>query len=69
MAGISAGNCTLNHIPRNVPIELKVATIEKGKVSAPKTLVKANGGNGTLNLSTWAPDSTRFAYATFEALP
>ena len=37
--------------------------------ACPETLIKANGWNGCLNLSTWAPESMRFACVTVEALP
>jgi TolB protein len=30
--------------------------------------VKAIGGQGTMNVNSWAPDSMRFAYVTFEAM-
>ncbi|MCI9487294.1 MAG: TolB family protein [Lachnospiraceae bacterium] len=31
-----------------------------------KTLVKLFGGQGTMNVNSWAPDSRRFAYVSFE---
>jgi len=34
-----------------------------------RTLVQATGGQGSLNVNSWAPDSMRFAYVTYEALP
>jgi TolB protein len=37
--------------------------------AAQKTLVKAIGGQGTMNVNSWAPDSMRFAYVTYEVLP
>jgi Tol biopolymer transport system component len=66
--GYPAGTPT--HNPRTVHIELKLAEVNRGKVSAPKqTLVEAIGGQGTMNVNSWAPDSMRFAYVTYEALP
>jgi Tol biopolymer transport system component len=66
--GYPAGTPT--HNPRNVHIELKLAEVTHDKVSAPtKTLVEATGGQGTINVNSWAPDSMRFAYVTYEALP
>jgi TolB protein len=66
--GYPAG--TASHNPRNVHIELKLAEVKHDKVSAPKkTLVEAVGGQGTMNVNSWAPDSMRFAYVTYEALP
>jgi TolB protein len=66
--GYPAG--TRTHDPRNVAIEIRLAEINNDKVSAPKkTLVKGIGGQGTMNVNSWAPDSMRFAYVTYEALP
>ena len=66
--GYPAGTPT--HNPRNVKVALKLVSISHGTVSKdPKTLVEATGGQGTMNVNSWAPDSQRFAYVTFEALP
>jgi TolB protein len=66
--GYPAGTPT--HNPRNVQIEIKLVAIDHGDVSASqKTLVKAIGGQGTMNVNSWAPDSLRFAYVTYEVLP
>lgn len=32
-------------------------------------LMELFGGQGTINVNSWAPDSTRFAYVTYELLP
>jgi len=66
--GYPAGTPT--HNPRNVNIEIKLVGIS-GNTIAPvqKTLVKGIGGQGTMNVNSWAPDSLRFAYVTYEALP
>jgi Tol biopolymer transport system component len=66
--GYPAGTPT--HNPRTVQIEMKLVAIEHGKVVAsPKTLVKATGGQGTMNVNSWAPDTMRFAYVIYEVLP
>jgi Tol biopolymer transport system component len=66
--GYPAG--TQTHNPRTVQIELKLVAINHGEVAAsPKTLVKAIGGQGTMNVNSWAPDSMRFAYVIYEVLP
>ena len=65
--GYPAGTPT--HNPRTVQIELKLVAINHGEVAAsPKTLVKAIGGQGTMNVNSWAPDSMRFAYVIYEVL-
>jgi Tol biopolymer transport system component len=66
--GYPAGTPT--HNPRTVQIQLKLAEIKQGKVAAAKKiLVKGTGGQGTMNVNSWAPDSMRFAYVTYEVLP
>ena len=61
---------TATHDPRDVAIQLKLVAIDHGKVAASqKTLVEGIGGQGTMNVNSWAPDSMRFAYITYEALP
>ncbi len=66
--GYPAGTAT--HDPRTVSIELKLVAIDHGKVAAArKTIVEGIGGQGTMNVNSWAPDSMRFAYVTYEALP
>ncbi len=58
------------HDPRDVAIQLKLVAIDHGKVAASqKTLVEGIGGQGTMNVNSWAPDSMRFAYITYEAMP
>jgi hypothetical protein len=65
--GYPAGTPT--HNPRDVKIVLKLVAIRDDKVSsAEKTLVEAMGGQGSMNVNSWAPDSTRFAYVTYEPL-
>ena len=66
--GYPAGTPT--HNPRNVRIELKLVDIDHDRVAEDRrTLVTATGGQGTMNVNSWAPDSMRFAYVTYEVLP
>lgn len=66
--GYPAGTPT--HNPRNAAIEIKFVAIDHDKVAAAKKiLLKGIGGQGTMNVNSWAPDSMRFAYITYEALP
>jgi TolB protein len=66
--GYPAGTPT--HNPRTVHIELNLVAIDHGKVaSSQKNLVEAIGGQGTMNVNSWAPESMRFAYVTYEVLP
>jgi Tol biopolymer transport system component len=62
--GYPAGTPT--HNPRDVKIVLKLVGIHDDKVSgAQKMLVEAMGGQGSMNVNSWSPDSTRFAYVTY----
>jgi len=66
--GYPAGTPT--HNPRDVHVEIKLLAIQNDKVSATqKTLVQCIGGQGSLNVNSWSPDSMRFAYVTYEPLP
>jgi len=66
--GYPAGTAT--HDPRTVRIAVTLVTISRGNVAASqKVLVNAIGGQGTMNVNSWSPDSTRFAYVTYESLP
>ena len=66
--GYPAGTPT--HNPRNVPIVFKLVAIDHDRVaSTRKTLVNATGGQGSFNVNSWAPDSMRFAYVTYQAIP
>lgn len=57
------------HDPRNVHIVFKLVDIHNNKVSkSQKVLVEASGGQGSMNVNSWAPDSMRFAYVTYEPL-
>ncbi len=66
--GYPAGTPT--HNPRDVAIQLKLVPIHHDHVgTSGKILVRATGGQGTMNVNSWAPDSMRFAYITYEVLP
>jgi TolB protein len=66
--GYPAGTPT--HNPRDVGIEIRLVAIDNGKVAVSRrTLVKGIGGQGSMNINSWAPDSMRFAYVIYEVLP
>jgi len=52
--------------PGNTPIALRILTPEDGKI---RTLVNLVGGNGTINVNSWAPDSKHLAFVSFQTLP
>lgn len=51
---------------RMIPAPGKKTNPDKVKI---QTLLKIFGGQGTINVNSWAPDSKRFAFVEYEALP
>ena len=49
------------HLP-NKHVELRLMSAEGGE---PRTLVKLFGGQGTINVNSWAPDSRRVAFVSY----
>ncbi len=66
--GYPAGTPT--HDPRGVQVEIKLTGIDHDRVNrSARTLVTTTGGQGSMNVNSWAPDSTRFAYVEYDPLP
>lgn len=54
------------HVPnKNVEIRLMTGSDKIGW-SEPRTILKLFGGQGTINVNSWAPDSKRFVYVRYE---
>ncbi|GAA0584428.1 hypothetical protein GCM10010172_81760 [Paractinoplanes ferrugineus] len=49
--------------PADLPVELRL--VEAGDWRAPRTLVGLPGGQGTINVNSWSPDSRSFAYVDY----
>ncbi|MCT9819171.1 biopolymer transporter Tol [Microbacterium sp. W1N] len=49
--------------PADLPVELRL--VEGGDWRHPRTLAHLFGGQGTINVNSWAPDSTRFAAVAY----
>ena len=49
--------------PANKNVELRLMSSAGGEY---KTLVKLFGGQGTINVNSWAPDSKRFAFVSYK---
>ncbi len=49
--------------PANKDIRIRMMPAQGGKIT---TLLKAFGGQGTMNVNSWAPDSREFAFVTYE---
>ncbi len=53
------------HVPnKNVEVRL-MDVLADGSCSKPKTIIKLFGGQGTINVNSWSPDSKRFAYVSY----
>ncbi len=54
--------------PANKDVELRLMPMPGAKLKPAKieTLVKLFGGQGTINVNSWAPDSRRFAFVSYE---
>ena len=61
---------TPTHNSRELNVTLRMVPIEGGNVGkTPNTLVSFKGGQGTINVNSWSPDSEHFAYVSYERLP
>lgn len=49
--------------PPDLPVELRLVT--GGDWRNPRTIVELPGGQGTLNVNSWSPDSGAFAYVAY----
>ncbi len=52
--------------PPNKDVELRLRNMRNGKI---KALVKLFGGQGTMNVPSWSPDSKQFAFVSYKLLP
>ncbi len=50
-----------DHVP-NKNVEIRLMSAQGGEV---KTIIKLFGGQGTINVNSWAPDSKRFAFVSY----
>ncbi|MCO8274052.1 hypothetical protein M1L60_25970 [Actinoplanes sp. TRM 88003] len=49
--------------PADLPVELRL--VRGGDWRNPRTVVALDGGQGTVNVNSWSPDSLRFAYVDY----
>src|SRR5437660_527420 len=59
---------TPGHGERTLKVQLRVIPMPGERIAAaqPQVLVELTGGQGTINVNSWAPDSKRFAYVSYE---
>ena len=60
---------TQGHNDRGLAIQLRMIPLPGASISnvTPQVVTEFTGGQGTINVNSWAPDSRRFAYVTYEA--
>lgn len=70
MVFVSFQKGTKGH-PANQNVELRMMRFPGARLKPAKiqSLVKLFGGQGTINVNSWAPDSRRFAFVTYELMP
>ncbi len=62
---------TKGHNDRNLRVQLRRLPLPGRQVvpGTPEVLATVTGGQGTMNVNSWAPDGKQFAYVTFEDEP
>ena len=62
---------TTGHDDRAARVQLRTIPMPGTRITpvVPKTVVELTGGQGTINVNSWSPDSTRFAYVRYQFTP
>ena len=64
---------TEGHNDRSLPVQLRMMPMPTNSLHhdhvRPRVVVELTGGQGTINVNSWSPDSRRFAYVSYEPLP
>jgi TolB protein len=69
MVFLSYGNDVVGH-PPNKDVQLRIMKVADGKIDGPITvLAKLFGGQGTMNVPSWSPDSLKVAFVSYQLLP
>jgi len=60
---------TEGHNDRNQAVAIRMMAMPGDRFSEvqPKAIVELTGGQGTINVNSWSPDSRRFAYVSYQA--
>jgi Tol biopolymer transport system component len=66
--GFPHGTANHNDKMDGVVLRIMPAPGDKLKPAHPEELVKFFGGQGTINVNSWSPDSKRFAYVVYEKM-
>jgi len=68
MVFLSYGNDVTGH-PPNKDVQLRLMNVSGGKPGTITVLARLFGGQGTINVPSWAPDSLKVAFVSYELLP
>ena len=70
LAFVSFPPGTKGHSDRTLQVQLRRLPLPGAKVmpATPEGLATVTGGQGTINVNSWSPDSKAFAYVTFDAV-
>ena len=69
MVFLSYGNDVVGH-PPNKDVQLRIMNVEDARIDGPITvLAKLFGGQGTMNVPSWSPDSSKVAFVSYQLLP
>ena len=62
---------TKGHNDRGLRVQLRTVPLPGDRPAdiTPSVVTEITGGQGTINVNSWAPDSKRFAYVTYEPVP
>ncbi len=52
--------------PENKDVQLRLMSMADGKITV---LARLFGGQGTINVPSWSPDSKKLAFVSYELLP
>ena len=66
--GISGYNLSMH--PYNADVVIRIMPLPGAKIASSRirTLTRLTGGQGSINVNSWAPDSNRFAFVSYEVL-
>ncbi|MGA7399341.1 MAG: hypothetical protein WBW38_04925, partial [Candidatus Sulfotelmatobacter sp.] len=68
MVFLSYGSDVVGH-PPNKDVQLRIMNVSGGKIDGPiAVLAKLFGGQGTMNVPSWSPDSSKLAFVSYELL-
>jgi TolB protein len=59
---------TVGHNDRTLRVQLRIVPMPGEHIAdvQPQTVTEMTGGQGTINVNSWSPDSRRFAYVAYE---